>query len=509
MDKKATPADAVVEPPPAPHLPQPPPVLSSPPPRYAPKFDLWMLAAMGSLPLVVIAFCMPGFPWRARVTMMVFVAGIGIHCRIQHRSGRPLAWASLTGAWLLPAIAIVWIILASRGFGGPGFEEILCSCAGFSLAGFVSGLVTAKLIEAALLFKAAVIFRTRGGSTQPAVTQSIRERLDEESLPLEAPPTFGLPRRFGIRGMLVTTTWAALLMGILRACGADALTFSMVTMFVAGVLAAQVLLFQGRHSIKSSAWAGAFLLPAQTIAAQLYWNWHLFLTRPDQSVTLGAMLCSALMPVGIVLGAITGAIGGFLYYYGDNFFVQLFRGVPNVAIEPIDDDDADVLINWISGPKLCRRWAGDELMYPLDRRQLLDRFAAARGELSTRRILKAVDARRGNMVGYVELGGIDYEKQSAWVEHPLVDPEASERGRIGVLLLRAVAREVFRDLGLIELLVSAETERPEIAAACDEAWLINYFYRRLPNTNAAVWSAVYRARPPVLSSDDDFEDQSE
>jgi hypothetical protein len=502
-------AEQAVELPLAPPEPPSPP---SPPPA-PPKFDLWMLAALGSVPLTVIIFCMPDFPWLGRVVMLLFVAGVGIHCRIQHNKGQPLAWASLTGAWLLPAIMIFGLLRESRRFGAPRFEDIFCFFAGFALVGIVSGFLTAKLIEAVLVFKAAMLRRMRGGGERSVETKSIRERLDEESLPVEAPPTFGLPRRFGIRGMLVTTTWAALLMGGLRACGANGTVFFMVTMFIAGVLAAQVLLFQGRSPIKASAWTGAFLLPALTLVLFLYWEWHSILDQPTGAVLGGAAFCAVLMPAGIVLGAVTGAVGGFLYYFGDDFFVTLFRGVPNVVLEPIDDADADVLINWISGPKLCRRWAGDQLTYPLDRTQLLDRFAAARGEQPTRRILKAVDARGGNMVGYVELGHIDYKAHRAWLEHPLVDPEASERGRIGVLLLRAVAREAFRKLGAIELLVSAETERPEIAAACDKAWLINYYFRRLPNKSGAGWSAVYRATAPEqireLSRDDDRGDPSE
>ena len=128
---------------------------------------------------------------------------------------------------------------------------------------------------------------------------------------------------------------------------------------------------------------------------------------------------------GILLGSAAGAIAGGLYFWADEFFVWLFRGVPDVSLEPIEDADADVLLSWITGPKLCRRWSGGQLTWPLDRQQLLERFATARGELPARRIFKAVDVRTGNMVGYVELRGIDCILRRVSVELALVDPCAS------------------------------------------------------------------------------------
>jgi hypothetical protein len=466
------------------------------PPSAPLQFDLWMLAALGSLPLAVIGFCMPDFPLQGRVIMLLFVAGIGIHCLIRHRSGRPLAPAALTGAWLMPSMLISLLLIESQFGRHFRFEDFFCSSVGFSLFGIVSGFVTVKLIELTILMTADVHRRRSGNNKRTLQPHSIRERLDEESRPFEAPPTFGLPRRFGIRGMLVTTTWAALLMGILRACGAAPTVFVMVITFVAGVLAAQVLLFQGRSPIKASAWSGAFLLPALTLALQLYWNSQWIFTNLGESLIGGAAFCAALVPAGIVLGAVAGAIGGWLYYIGDEIFVTLFRGVPKIALEPIADADADILMNWIGGPKLCCRWAGEQLTFPLDRAQLLERFATARGEQPSRRIYKAIDVRNGNMVGYAELGRINYMARIAWLELPLVDPEASERGRIGVLLLRELAGESLRKLGVIKLLLSAETERPEVAAACDKAWLDNYDYRRFPNDSGSSWTVAYRYVSP-------------
>ena len=159
---------------------------------------------------------------------------------------------------------------------------------------------------------------------------------------------------------------------------------------------------------------------------------------------------------------------------GDNFFVWNFRGVPKIALEPITDTDADVLLSWITGPKLCQRWADKQLTWPLDRQQLLDRFAAVR-DRTVRKIYKAVDVRTGHMVAYVELGQIDYSLRRAWLEMPLVDTNGSERGRLSVKLLRAAALHAFREIKLVALTVSAETMCGDMARCCDKAWF-EYFY---------------------------------
>ena len=161
-------------------------------------------------------------------------------------------------------------------------------------------------------------------------------------------------------------------------------------------------------------WTGAFLLPLFSLVEAVYFDSQGMISGPRWSIAWAGM-CAWLVPAGILFGAAVGAIGGALYLWGDELLVRLFRGVPTIALAPIEDADADVLLRWIIGPKFCRRWASGQLTWPLDRRQLLDRFATARGELPARHIFKAVAARTGNMVGYVELRGIDYiPRASQW-----------------------------------------------------------------------------------------------
>ena len=209
-------------------------------------------------------------------------------------------------------------------------------------------------------------------------------------------------------------------------------------------------------------WTGAFLLPLQSLGVWFYYDSRVMFFRPEWIIELAAMY-AMLVPAGILLGATAGAVGGTLYLWGDELLVWLSRGVPNIALEPIADVDADVLLDWISGPIFCRRWAGDQLIRPLDRQQLLDRFATTQGVRPTRWIFKAADVRTGEMVGYVEVRGIDHAPRRVAVESALVDPCASERGRLSVRLLHAVAAYAFNQLRMVSIMVGTAADRPEVA----------------------------------------------
>jgi hypothetical protein len=325
--------------------------------------------------------------------------------------------------------------------------------------------------------------------------------LDEVSTPLDAPPLCGLPRRFSMRGLLIIMTLAALLMGFLRTCGASASVYFMVVTFVIGTLAAQVVLFRGLSPAKASMWAGGLLLPLETLAVVLYW-YPYSQVRPEaiESLIVGCVCMSAvLVPVGAILGAVAGMLGGGLYLLSEELLLWLTRGVPKVALEPVEAADADVLLCWIRGPQFCWRWAGVQLTWPLDCQQLLDRFATAQGEQPSRCIFKAVDLRTGEVVGYVELGRIDPLTRCAALELPLVDPGASERGRVGVLLLQAIGKRAFGKMGILSLAVDDDPDQSELGLCCHAAWQAICDYQARPEEGDVVWSARNRTAVAGLS----------
>jgi hypothetical protein len=263
---------------------------------------------------------------------------------------------------------------------------------------------------------------------------------------------------------------------------------------VAGVLVAQVLVFDGRKPLAASIWAGTLLLPAEMLILLIVG--FLWLPEPPfpQSVVFYSIVAaiSVLLapPFGSVLGAIVGSICGRIYALSESLLVWIFGGLPEIELQPIAEADIDVLLAWIRGPDFCQRWAGDQLTYPLDRKQLLDRFATTLGDQSARLIYKAVDVRTGSMVGYVEIGGIDRLQRRARLELPLVDPEASERGRLGVLLLQKAMEKAFCELGLMEVSVACGSRKTELALCSKRVWAISTAF--FMSWNEAGAETVYR-----------------
>ena len=178
------------------------------------------------------------------------------------------------------------------------------------------------------------------------------------------------------------------------------------------------------------------------------------------------------------------------YALSESLLVWVFRGLPEIELQPIADADIDVLLAWVRGPEFCQRWAGGQLKFPLDRNQLLKRFATAEGEKPIRLIFKAIDVRTGNMLGYVEIGSIDRWQRRARLELPLVDPAASERGRLGVLLLQKAMEKALGELGLMEIRVSCGSRQSELALCSKRVWAISTaFYM---SWNEAGDETVYR-----------------
>jgi hypothetical protein len=101
------------------------------------------------------------------------------------------------------------------------------------------------------------------------------------------------------------------------------------------------------------------------------------------------------------------------------------------------------------------------------------------------------------MVGYVELGRIDYTKRRAWVELPLVDPDASERGRIGVQMLHALAGYAFGTLGLFSIIVVADSDQSELALCCQKACHSSFEFYALAENRDARWVATVRRFTPL------------
>ena len=206
------------------------------------------------------------------------------------------------------------------------------------------------------------------------------------------------------------------------------------------------------------------VLPAETLALVVYWRSQDVFGRTNEFILSCAILGACLVPAGIILGALAGAIGGVLYLGSDDFLIWIFRGVPKIELVSITDADADVLVQFDLRPEvlppLGRRPVDVAPGPPAACRSLCRRHrdpqadhcravvpAPVPGDQPARRILKAVDVRSGEMLGYLELHTFGPARCAAMIQLPLIDPAASERGRLAVQMLRSAATHAFSRMG--------------------------------------------------------------
>ena len=143
----------------------------------------------------------------------------------------------------------------------------------------------------------------------------------------------------------------------------------LVLTFVAGVLVAQVLLFGGRKPQAASMWAGAILLPAEVLVVSFATYYDCGTSPIAWSRNSRWVVSAWFLPASFWVQS-WGRLAGLIYALSEGLLLWISGGLPAIRLEPIAEADADVLLAWIRGPKFCRRWAGDQLTFPLDRNQL-------------------------------------------------------------------------------------------------------------------------------------------
>jgi len=119
-------------------------------------------------------------------------------------------------------------------------------------------------------------------------------------------PAVGVPRRFGVGGMLVIVTMFGLLYGGLQWLHAPPLVFLMVAVFFAGLALGQMLLRGGRFPRAASVKMGAILWPAEVFLLALYVGYRV---NPSGPSVGGALLAAAVnIPIGAFLGYLCGCL---------------------------------------------------------------------------------------------------------------------------------------------------------------------------------------------------------
>lgn len=144
----------------------------------------------------------------------------------------------------------------------------------------------------------------------------------------------GVPRRFGMAITMLIMTMYAVLFAAMKLLDFHPIAFVIIAVFFTGVGLGQMLLFRGRNPRAASIWAGAVLLPAETLVT---WIVMIVLHAPPRGLSdaIASMFCS--VAFSIPLGAAAGYVAGCLT--AGVFFVLERAGRRRASVEP----DVDVL----------------------------------------------------------------------------------------------------------------------------------------------------------------------
>jgi len=267
--------------------------------------------------------------------------------------------------------------------------------------------------------------------------------------PLDYPysTAVGVPRRFGMGGLMILVTMCALLFAGLSLLDLDKkpAVFAVIAILFVAVAVGQILLFEGNKPRQASMWVGGCLLPIMILPIGIYHH-----------AEIGGILIGSicLIPAGIISGYLAGVLSAGVF-----FVISRFRkdpeAVPTIELEPFTEEDIDTLLDWVEGPRLLQLWAGPLFSEPLDKEQLQGHLQRAGGEEPNLLIFKAVCRETRRTLGHVELSRIDRALQCGRLSRALVAPAEPHRDTLSRKLIRAILEKAFDELELHRIEVLA------------------------------------------------------
>lgn len=124
---------------------------------------------------------------------------------------------------------------------------------------------------------------------------------------------------------------------------------------------------------------------------------------------------------------------------------------------PVNDSDFVNLLSWITSERALKQWAGSvQFTWPLDEIQLTSYFLLMRGKPAQAFIYKVIDEKTNIIVGYVELGKVDWKSGIATLSRVLVGPEYRGKG-FSHEIVRLALDMAFCSLGFGEVILSVYT----------------------------------------------------
>jgi RimJ/RimL family protein N-acetyltransferase len=148
---------------------------------------------------------------------------------------------------------------------------------------------------------------------------------------------------------------------------------------------------------------------------------------------------------------------------------------PSVELLPFAEDDFNELIAAVPDAKFLLQWAGPQYVYPLDRTQLEDTVARAKGRNPRVLVYKAVlrpfaegqqpgDRNRSACtIGHVQLLDIDRQHKVCVLGRVMIFPAYRGRG-LGKAMVAAALQEAFGGLALRDVTLAVfDFNRPALA----------------------------------------------
>jgi RimJ/RimL family protein N-acetyltransferase len=126
-----------------------------------------------------------------------------------------------------------------------------------------------------------------------------------------------------------------------------------------------------------------------------------------------------------------------------------------IELQPFTKEDIPTLIGWIDSPEFLLQWGGPAFWYPLDEAQIRRQIDLTVAQEPGMVAYKAVDVGTGQIVGHIELLGIDRQNRSAYLGRVLVGPPHLRGKGVGYRMVQGALRVAFDELLLhrVELLV--------------------------------------------------------
>lgn len=122
-----------------------------------------------------------------------------------------------------------------------------------------------------------------------------------------------------------------------------------------------------------------------------------------------------------------------------------------IRLEKFEIEDIPRLISWVPDAAFLMQWSGPKYTFPLTEGQILETYAGTQTSPPTNYMFKSLDNCSTEVLGHIELLGVDLDKRSATLGRVLVGPEPLRNKGLGQPMIRLALEFGFHNLNLAEI----------------------------------------------------------